>query len=106
MTSYDHNVSLKGIHHPNIVWESLIQLTSRIMSKSYFCNHQKAQISSVSTQVEQSLCFFATLIGNLPALIEKSQKILNPKLKDYCLFLHLHGRKLADLERELQRNVF
>ena len=104
MTSYDHNVSLKGIHHPNIVLESLIQLTSRIMSKSYFCNRQKAQISSVSTQVEHSLCFFATLIGNLPALIEKSQKIL--KLKDYCLILHLHGRKLADLERELQRNVF
>ena len=39
-------------------------------------------MSPVTTQVDQSLCFFATLIENLPALIEKSQKILNPKLRD------------------------
>ena len=49
---------------------------------------------------------FATLIENLPALIKKPQKILNPKLKDYRLFLYLHGNKLANLEHELQRNVF
>ena len=35
------------------------------------------------TQVDQSICFFAILIENLPALIEKSPKIFNPKLKDY-----------------------
>ena len=67
---------------------------------------QKAQISSVTTQVDQKPCFFDTLIENLPALIEKSPKILNPKLKDKCLFLYLHGRKLANLEHELQRNIF
>ena len=53
--------------------------TSRTMRKSHFCICQKAQISSVSTQVDQSLCFFAALIENLPALTEKYPKILNPK---------------------------
>ena len=61
----------------------LLQLyTSPIMKKTLFCICQKAQISSVTTQVDQSLCFFATLIENLPTMIEKSPKILNPKLKD------------------------
>ena len=81
-------------------------LNTNITTSLILCICQKAQISSVSTQVEQSVCFFATLIGNLPALIEKSQKILNSKLKDFCLFLYLHGRTLADLEPEIQRNVF
>ena len=58
------------------------------------------------TQVDQSLCVFATLIENLPAQIEKSLRIFNPKLKDKYLFLYLHGRKLANLEHVLQRNVF
>ena len=39
-------------------------------------------MSPVTTKVDQSLCFFATLIENFLALIEKSPKILNPKLKD------------------------
>ena len=30
-------------------------------------------MSPVTTQVDQSLCFFASLIENFPALIEKSQ---------------------------------
>ena len=72
----------------------------------FFAIAKKAQISSVTTQVDQNFAFFATLILNLPALIEKSPKILNPKLKDKCLFLYLRGRTLADLEPELQRNVF
>ena len=33
-------------------------------------------------------------------------KILNLKLKGKCLFLYLHGHKLANLEHELQRNIF
>ena len=33
--------------------------------------------------MDQSLCFFATPIENLPALIEKSPKDLNPEFKDY-----------------------
>ena len=41
----------------------------------------KAQISSVNTQLDQGLYFFAILIENFPALIEKSQKILNLKLE-------------------------
>ena len=48
----------------------------------------------------------ATPIENVPALIEKSPKIINLKLKDKCLFLYLHGHKLVNLEHELQRNVF
>ena len=66
-------------------------LNTNTTTSLILCICQKAQIGSVSTQVELSLCFFATLIGNLPALIENSQKIFNPKLKDYCLFLYLHG---------------
>ena len=50
--------------------------------------------------------FFATLIENFPALIERPPLILNLKLKDKCSFLYLHGHKLANLEHELQRNVF
>ena len=50
--------------------------------------------------------FAATLIENFPAPIEKSPKILNLKLKDWCLFLYLHGHKMANLEHGLQRNVF
>ena len=46
------------------------------------------------------LLFFAALIENFAAPIGKSLKILNPKLKDECLFLYLHGHKLVDLERE------
>ena len=66
------------------------------------------QISLISTQVDKRLFFFAPLIETVPALIEKSPKILNPKCKDQCLLLYLHnvhGRKLANLEHELQRNV-
>ena len=37
------------------------------------------KIRLVTAQVDESLCFFATLIENLPALIEKSPKILNKK---------------------------
>ena len=55
---------------------------------------QKARISSVTTQVDQSQCFFATLIEHFSAPIEKSPKILNPELKDLHLFLYLHGRKI------------
>ena len=66
----------------------------------------KGAYNSVTAHVNQRLCFFATLIEKFPALIEKSQKILNPKLKDKCLFLYLHGHKLANLEHEIQRNVF
>ena len=47
------------------------------------------------------LLFFAALIENSAALINRSLKILNPKLKDECLFLYLHGHKLMDLEREM-----
>ena len=54
------------------------QRTSRIKRKPYFCICQKAQISPVTTQVDQSICFIAALIE----MIEKSPKILNPKLKD------------------------
>ena len=56
------------------------------LSKCYIVgNHvsrlinQKVQIRLVTAQVDQSLCFFATLIENLPALIEKYPKILNKK---------------------------
>ena len=55
------------------------------MMESYFCICQKARISPVTTHIDQSLRFFATLIEFFPALIEKSPKILNPKLKDWCL---------------------
>ena len=41
------------------------------MSEYYFCMCQNAQIRLVSTQVDKRLCFFATLIETLPALIEK-----------------------------------
>ena len=41
------------------------------------------QISSVTALVDQSLCFFASPIENIHALIEKSPKDLNPELKDY-----------------------
>ena len=41
--------------------------------------YQKVQIKLVTAQVDQSLCFFATLIENLPALIEKYPKIFNKK---------------------------
>ena len=48
------------------------------MRKSFFAYlYQKAQIRLVITQVDQSLCFFATLIESLPALIQKAPKILN-----------------------------
>ena len=55
-------------------------------------------------QVDQSLYFFATLIEHLRALIWKSPKNLNPNLTDYCLFLYLHGRELANLEHVLEIN--
>ena len=55
--------------------------TSLTMRKYYFCICQKAQISSVNTQLNQGLYFFALLIENFPALIEKSPKILNLKLE-------------------------
>ena len=35
----------------------------------FFAIAKKAQISSVTTQVDQNFAFFATLILNLPALI-------------------------------------
>ena len=43
------------------------------MRKSYFCICQKVQISPVATQVDQSICFYAILIENLPALTENLQ---------------------------------
>ena len=54
------------------------------MRKSYFAYIPKGadKINLVTTQVDQSLCFFATPIETLPALIEKSPKIINKKLKD------------------------
>ena len=55
--------------------------TSPTLRKYYFCICQKAQISSVNTQLDQGLCFFAILIENFPALIERAPKILNLKLE-------------------------
>ena len=39
------------------------------MRKSYFCICHSAQIRVVSTQVDKDVCFLATLIETLPALL-------------------------------------
>ena len=61
--------------------ENLIFASDQGCMGPSFCICRKAHISSVTTQVDQSLCFFATLIENHPALIKKFRKIFNPKFK-------------------------
>ena len=71
----------KRIYHPEIYeieGKMNLAIYKPHRKKILFLHMQKGTENPVTTQVDQSLCFFAILIKNLPALIEKSPKILNP----------------------------
>ena len=79
-------VELLTVHHLEFLslTGSCTVSSESTLSKCYIVgNHvsrliyQKVQIRLVTAQVDQSLRFFASLIENLPALIEKYPKIFN-----------------------------